>query len=192
MSVAVYGTGCGDDETEQPALDPTIADVVFAEGATDEALLALLAAAPKTDAAKAAALTAPADGAEVPGATAATFEWDVDATALREPAPFEKPSAGHARRFELLGGPRAAWAHGAPVNGNAYFVVFSTASNEKLVRVFTKGTSYTPDGAVWSKLKGAGAAITVTITWAYFEDNRVVQDGGGPWAGTPTTFTVTP
>src|SRR5262245_9520164 len=77
LSVGVYGPGCGDDETAEPGLDPSIADVVFDTGTTDEALLALVGATPKTDAAKAAALTSPADAAEVPGASPAELSWDV-------------------------------------------------------------------------------------------------------------------
>ena len=83
----------------------------------------------------------------------------------------------------------SAYAHGEPVNGPAYFLVLSTASDPKLVRVFTLASEYTPDATTWAKIAGAGAPITATILSAQFEENRVLQDGG-PWESAPITFSV--
>ncbi len=77
---------------------------------------------------------------------------------------------------------REAHAHGAPVNGRAYLLTFMTASNAKLLRVFTTELQYLPDTAAWETLSGSVDAVGVTITNAIFEQNRVAQ-GGGPFVG---------
>ncbi len=92
---------------------------------------------------------------------------------------------------ELLGPERAARAHGAPLNGAAYLLVLTTPSNAKLLRVFTTATSYTPDATAWGKVEGAGAAVTASVLTGLFDNNALAADGG-PFAGTPITFTVAP
>ena len=118
-----------------------------------------LAATPEEDATQAAALTSPAAGTALDPATVLEFTWESGAV------------------------PR----HGDPVNGRAYLVVFSTAADPELLRVFTTNLSYTPDATAWGTLTGAGEAVSVTITSAVFEQNRVAQ-GGGPWVGPAVTL----
>ena len=161
--------GCGDDhghedegghghggDTSSSTAGGELDGVIYEGAATDEALIELLAATPVDDATQAAGFTAPAEGSALDPAAPPTFTWEAGAV------------------------PR----HGDPVNGRAYLVVFATATDPEVLRVFTTETSYTPDAAAWSTVTGAGAAVTVTITSAIFEQNRVAQ-GGGPWVGPP-------
>lgn len=175
------------------------ADVVYGGGATDEALDALLAATPVTDASQAATFTFPANGATVPSSPAPAFTWKVGAAPAKAPPPPAPTTAFLDRSFSdraasslaslLLSGVPSAYAHGTPTSGSAYFVVFSTTKDAKLLRVFTTETSYTPASAELAKLTGAGEAIHAVITHAEFDQNRVATDGG-PFTGTEITFTL--
>jgi hypothetical protein len=92
---------------------------------------------------------------------------------------------------ELFGPVRSAYAHGEPFTGAATFLVFSTDSDPKLLRVLTSEMSYAPDVAALDKLAAVGKPITLTLSAAEFESNRIILDGG-PFAGSSITFTVTP
>ncbi|WP_437606012.1 hypothetical protein WMF20_33855 [Sorangium sp. So ce834] len=201
-SAAMYVGACGHEDT--PAL-PELADVIFEGGATDEALDALLAVDPKDEPSQGTVFDAPEDGTSVPGDAAPELTFHV-AGAARWTAPGAAPALGFAgarpgapaagaspwaELGALLGPVRAAQAHGMPINGRAYFLVFSTSGREGLLRVFTTKLSYTPDAAAWDKLRAAGGPITVSVLNAVFENNRIVQ-GGGPFAGEPVTFSVAP
>lgn len=193
--------GCGDSGTDAPVDE--LADVVYEGGATDEAAEALLAGTVKNDAAQAAIFTWPSDGDILEPDAVPTFCWHVGATASNDaparprvgaldPARAPSPAWDRAARAvlePLFSGVRPAYAHGDPINGPAYFLVFSTSSDAKLLRVFTTLVDYTPDAASWDELKAAGAPITATVTWAQFDTNRIATDGG-PFAGTPITFTI--
>lgn len=161
--------GCGDDHGHEDdgghggastgTAGGDLADVVYEGSATDEALVELLAASAVEDGAQAAALTAPAAGTALDPATVVDFTWEVGSV------------------------PR----HGDPLNGRAYLVVFSTPASPELLRVFTTNLTYTPDADAWATITGAGEAVSVTITNAVFEQNRVAQ-GGGPWVGPTVTL----
>ena len=84
-----------------------------------------------------------------------------------------------------------AHAHGEPISGRAYLLVFTSPSGETLVRAFTTQTSFTPDATAWADLKASQGGVSAVVTWADFESNRVLQ-GGGPWQGVSRTFTVAP
>ncbi len=192
--------GCGDSGTDAPADE--LADVIYEGGATDEALEALLAGTVKNDPAQAAVFTWPSDGDILEPDLFPAFCWQVGTTArgdaasdrrvgALEPALAPSPWERAARTViePLFSGVRPAYAHGDPINGPAYLLVFSTDSDPKLLRVFTTLVDYTPDAASWDKLKAAGVPITARVTWAEFETNRVATDGG-PFEGTPITFTI--
>ncbi|MCU0655281.1 MAG: hypothetical protein MUF64_08330 [Polyangiaceae bacterium] len=191
-SAAIYTPACSEDHddggghTETPA-DPSTADVIFPEDGGDEALKVMLAATPTTDAAKAAVLTSPTGGAQLPGTTAPTFTWAVPTTGLRSPR-HQTPSRGAGRRF--FGPPRSAHAHGDAINGAGYFLVFSAAGNDKLLRVFTTKTSYQPDEAAWAKLKGAQGTLKAELITAVFDNNNLAP-GGGPFTSS-TSFSIAP
>ena len=166
-------TGSGADD---------LSDVIYEGGATDEALIALLAQTPKSDPAQAVGLVAPTEGETLGAATPFAFSWAVGSASRRAPGALE-------RAIGFLFRVREAHAHGTPISGRAYFLVCSTASNEKLLRVFTTALTYTPSADAWAKLVAAGAPIRVDIVIAIFESNRVA-DGGGPYGGTPRTFQI--
>ncbi|WP_437314132.1 hypothetical protein [Sorangium sp. So ce385] len=202
-SAAMYVGACGhghDHDHGDTEVLSELADVIFEGGATDEALEALLAADPKDEPSQGTVFDAPEDGATVPGDAAPALTFHVGGAA-RWTAPGAAPALGFAgarpaaspwaELGALLGPVRAARAHGMPINGRAYFLVFSTAEREGLLRVFTTKLSYTPDAAAWDKLRAAGGPITVSVLNAVFENNRIVQ-GGGPFTGEPVTFSVEP
>ncbi|WP_437731008.1 hypothetical protein [Sorangium sp. So ce1335] len=210
VSAAMYAGACGHshddgDTSSGPSAGPELDDVIYEGGATDEALIVLLGAEPKDEPSQRTVFDAPEDGATLPGDAAPELAFRIAggaqgaAPALRRaagdaPAAQEPAAAGSpvwAELGALLGPARAARAHGTPVNGRAYFLVFSTPERAGLLRVFTTKLSYTPDAAAWDKLRAAGGPITVDVTNAMFENNRIVQ-GGGPFAGEPVTFSVEP
>ncbi|WP_437808016.1 hypothetical protein [Sorangium sp. So ce1078] len=215
VSAAMYAGACGHshdhdhgDTSSGTSSGPNLDDVIYEGGATDEALIALLAAEPKDEPSQGTAFDAPEDGATLPGDAAPELTFHVAGAAQRTapraaPAPRSAGAAPGAREAgaagaslwaevgALLGPVRAAQAHGTPINGRAYFLVFSTAEREGLLRVFTTKLSYTPDAAAWEKLRAAGAPLTVSVLNAVFENNRIVQ-GGGPFTGEPVSFSVAP
>lgn len=205
---------CGDESTGGTGGGGASAyeDVVYEGEITDEALDAFVSAMEqgvKDEPSKAPTLDAPTDGAALPKSTIPTFQWHVGATASHlapaSPSRFASwpaselvtPTINEAplHRFlaplgELIGPMRSARAHGTPFTGNATFLVFSTSSDPKLLRVFTGATAYTPSQAAWDKLAGAGAEITLTLTGAILEQNRIAMDGG-PFKGSVSKFTIT-
>jgi hypothetical protein len=172
---------CSDSTAPPPAqTTPDTEGVIYAGAATDEALEALLLAAPQNNAAQSVAVDAPLEGAVMPKDVPPTITWHV--------------GGGMGATLREIGewlGPRKAFAHGAPVNGRAYFLVFASKANPKAVRVFTTNLEYTFDAATWAKLALESGPITLTITNAIFEENRVAQDGG-PFPGQASTFSIGP
>lgn len=170
---ATLAGACGGDDGDGDASGtgasgPGLEDVIYEGGATDEALTALLAAAPKVDAAQAAVLDTPAEGAALPGDPAPELAWHVGG-----------------------GGARALRPHGDPINGRAYFLAFSTPERQGVVLVFTTRLTYTPDAAAWATLRAAGGPITARLVNAVFENNRIAPEGG-PFVGGPVTFSIEP
>jgi hypothetical protein len=207
-----YACSHSDEETPTPGYE----DVAYEGKVTDESLLALDQGAPAEGGAGAPQLTEPT-AAEQSAETAPTFRWTfATAGARRDPVELLRPGApapaprwagplrellgparellGPARELvgplrELVGPLRAAHAHGTPYSGQATLLVFSTDADPKLLRVFTSETSYTPTDATWRKLVDAKAPITLSLTGAAFEQNRLAQ-GTQPRLGTPYQFTI--
>jgi hypothetical protein len=172
-----------------------LSDVIYEGVATDEALLALLAATVEQGPGG-TVFDEPAEGVELAVATAPRFAWHVSASAEVRPAP---SSPTHGRRLaqrersllESFSGAvsATAWAHGPPVNGRAYFLVLSAPNRPEALRVFTTELEYTPAAEVW---QGVGTGdVTATIRSAIFENNRVPA-GGGPFEGQPLHVRVGP
>jgi len=84
---------------------------------------------------------------------------------------------------------RAAAAHGVPFNGTGYFLVVSDASSRQLLRVFTDETSYTPDASRWGYLASSQQPLTLSITWAQFEENDIPVNSG-PFVGGTLPLTI--
>ena len=195
-------SACGDDHSHSHdgegggVVDPSISDVVFEGGATDEALEALIAKGATTDATQGTRFLTPTAGAVIDPSSPVVFTWAVGQASGRAPLAPRGRGTRLARRAPSLVervvgatlGVRTAHAHGTPIDGRAYFLVFRTESNPRLLRVFTTRLDYTPSAEAWAKLTGEGGGpITAEITGAIFEQNRIPQDGG-PWLGEATSF----
>lgn len=193
---AVYVSGCG-HEHEATAPIGGLTDVVYVGAATDEALRDLIDA-PTKSGDKRTRLTSPAAGAKL--STPPTFAWNFG------PGPSGATDAGalgfaltlktQRRERGLAGllavafpGERQAFAHGEPLNGTAYLLVLATAADDKLLRVFTTQTTFTPNAAAWDKVKKAGASVRAVVTTGLFENNKLVS-GGGPFEGEAISFDV--
>lgn len=181
LAIVHVPTGCREDEHDHGG---GTSDAVFAGTANDEDLAAFDAATPTTDAAKAPALTSPAAGAKVPGGTPVAFTWKATPTAMR--------LARTSPRYDgssPFGAMRAAHAHGDPMNGKAYLLTLRSGGSV-VARVFTTNTTFTPDDAMWTKLKTA-KSIEATLASASYDNNNLVQ-GSGPFVGPSVAFTIEP
>jgi hypothetical protein len=212
-SVVLYNASCGSGATSggtsgDEAENPALADVIFQGEVTDEALEAILAAKIIDNGARAPGIDVPKEGGVLPAATIPTFSWHVGAGGgasigttpsfrfAQLAGPDRAASPLKARSplssfSELIGPERAASAHGTPFSGTGFWLVFATDADPKLLRVFTDKTSYQPDATAWKKLQGAGMAISLKVVASWFELNKISSDGG-PYAGKPVKFTVTP
>jgi hypothetical protein len=184
-------------ESETP---DEIADVVYEGGATDEALEALLAGTVRDDPAEAAIFTWPADGEKLLKSIPVSFCVRIGpaegAGASVPPTDVRLGSASDTPRWlgvlpaavalPLFALPQTALAHGTPINGRAYFFVFSTADDPALLRVFTTSPDYIPDDAAVARLHAVSDKIKVEVTNAIFEENRIPADAG-PFKGVPIT-----
>ncbi len=207
LASGVLGVGCSDDDPAAPAASggaggaaagaggtnganagaaakPDISGVVYAEGATDEALESVVGVQPTVGDSKAPLVSLPAaNGEAISQLAPPTFAWSA-AIALREVGPL--------RRALALASLRQAHAHGDPNTGLVYYLEFSDSNGAPLLRVFTTKTTYTPDATAWAKLVVAGGAISLRVTGARVENNDLVA-GGGPFvASAPRTFSIAP
>lgn len=209
---AIYA--CGGDDTGPAKSDvPQGYEDVSLEGdVTDETLAGLalaLADGAHEDPSQAPVIAKPAAGVELPKATVPELSWTFGPTAHRgcrapavrwaglAPAPLRdvRQSFQHdlaaftAPLRELLSAPRSAHAHGEPYNGTATLVELTAKDGAKLLRVFTSEQTLTPSQAAWDEIAAAAQPITIKLTSAVFEENRVTADGG-PFAGSTTDFTI--
>lgn len=165
-----------------------LSDVVL-DGTNDEALGALIDAPVVSDPSRARVFDSPGANAKL-GAAPVAFAWRV---AGSSEAPGGRQVRTIAGGFGVRGalGLRDAFAHGPAVNGKAYLLVVSSATNPKLLRVFTTGTSFTPSPAAWAVIAAGGGQRTATVTTGIFDDSNLAADGG-PFAGHPVSFEVSP
>lgn len=159
----------------------------YGPGATDEGLLTLLDARPVDSALDVPIVTAPADRSAL--SAPITFDFRPSAAAMRS----RRPGVAQRRPIidlsDLFTLERTAFAHGAPMNGEAFLLVFSTSREPHWLRVFLQGRSYVPSDAEWGRLAGAHESLSLTVTRAVFEEGRLTPDGG-PFVGQPIQFTI--
>lgn len=201
-NLVLYNGSCGSSNSGGPSntdAGSPIADVVY-DGQpppTDEALNQLLAAPASADTTHGGVFDFPADGAALPASPIPTFAWHTGGALPDAGVDATPEGGGDAPLGRMLrpittspfGPERAAYAHGAPTNGKAYFLVFSTATNAKLLRVFTIKTTYVPSADAWNRLTSAHAPITVSLETGIFDNDALAPDGG-PWQGGSITMTV--
>ena len=185
--IVLSGCESAPEPSKPTSSQPDINGVVYEGLATDEALVILLGFEAHSDPTQNAKFDHPMPQMSLPAAPPATFAWHIGEMAGSWPTSLHK----WASTLGAILGPRRAHAHGAPINGRGYFLVFSTPSSPKLLRVFTTELTYTPDTTAWAMLASASGPISLTITNAIFEDNRVAQDGG-PYAGSAISFSIMP
>ncbi|EYF00732.1 hypothetical protein [Chondromyces apiculatus] len=207
-SALLHAGACTQATSPEPDDEDLLAGVIYRGGATDEALRALLAVAPEDVPAQAAVIDVPVHGATLTGATAPELRWHIrDAFGDMRlpdrrpppnlPLPWNDRASSPLRRafaplLDLLGPEREARAHGSPLNGRGYLLVFTSSDDDQVVmRVFTSVLTYTPDPSEWERLQTAAQPLTLVITNAVFEDNVIAEDAG-PFAGEPSTFIVSP
>ena len=179
---------CGESSEEATS---GLENVVFVNEISDEALARLLEKTPVDVAAERLEIVSPSAGAELPRASATTFSWRAAGSAAKPHAP--EPGSKLPRLLRaleaFLSPIGVAHAHGPPYNGVAYYLLFSTPQNPRLLRVFTAARNYTPDPASWSKLTAESGPITLSITSGVFENSLLLSDGG-PFIGAATQFTI--
>jgi hypothetical protein len=158
--------GCGSDD-QPPGTNLSIADVVREGAVTDGQLRAVLANAPEDWAWAGGRFRTPANGDALPSDAPFEFTWKADATV-------DAPAAGAPNDLEFV-----------------HLLVFSTATEPNLLRVFSDQLSYTPDADAWEILKTAGerGAITLSLTSATLMGDALVDDGG-PFIGQTLSFTI--
>ena len=206
---AVAAYACDDHDEGAAGLE----DVAFEGGATDEALLALLAkldsGPPISDPAQAPTLTAP-QSTTLSASTNPTFSWQIgeatsaiEGRAERLATSWPLDTVRHATGWSaggwltggwlmggwLMGGVGEAHAHGAPYTGYATLLVISNADSEALMRAFTSELSFTTHIDAWATVANADQPVTLTLTGALFDNNRVIE---GPYEGTSVQLDVEP
>jgi len=173
--------GCSDESAGTGGAGPIVHEgVVYEGGTTPDALDALLGAPPTHDPTKTAVLEWPSNNEILSPDHPQSFCWVIG-----------EPTGLFQRLLEglPLGGVRSAHAQAYPVNGPAYLVTFAGPDGALLHRAFTNATVYVPSLEVWGELTAADVPITVTVTWADFQDDAIIA-GGGPWQGKPITVTI--
>lgn len=191
------GTGGAGGASEQKV-------VVYEGEATDEALEALMAVEGPKDPSTYAVFDEPKEGVVLPASPAPTFKWHLKTPSSGDPdagtdggsdagAFLLRPAALPQRQalrgplldlVELFGKERTAEAHGTPISGLAYLLLFSSDKDNDLLRVFTTKTTYTPGPGAMEILQGAEGPIQVWILTGVFDNNALTPDGGpfrGPW-----------
>jgi len=170
---------------------------LYAANATDEAWHGLEDALKRApDSSRAVTLLSPSEGQVYTGADAAPlWEWSSPLSSVLE-------QDGAKGRLALRARPRpersvlswvgellvpTAHAHLPPYTGDLYLVEVSVPGRTCPVRVLTSELAWQLDTASWNTLReAAGNALTVQVTSAYLEQNRVTE---GPFRmATPRTF----
>ena len=197
-SAWLYSSACSSSSGAGNSEPVDVSDAIYVGEANDEGLVALLSAKTMEKPSSTPVITAPAEGEQPSGPVEFTYRIGA-MSQLRSP---EKPS-----RFvspllrelspslpelspflrELFAGEHVAHAHGAAMNGPAFLLTFSTAGNDKLLRVFTQETSYLPSDAEWQRLVVPAKEITLTVTVAIFDEGLILRDGG-PFVSAPLHF----
>jgi hypothetical protein len=195
LAVSSCLAGCasaaGDAPSEARAPE-RVGDVVYGDGTNDEGLLELLDAPVVRSTQAEPVIVEPADQSVL--TEPRRFEYLARASADHSAAP--RPPRTRVPRSpwrsfldELWVLERTAHAHGNPMNGDAFFLVFSTPAQPKLLRIFTRETSHLPSLPDWKRLASGNGPITLRVTRATFEQGRLAA-GGGPYVSQPVHFAI--
>ncbi len=197
LGLAVVLAGCGGSPPPArsniavqsfDAGGPDLTDVVYADQASDDALRRLLSTPAQSVLGWGLVIDSPSSQGALPVAPPAAFAFRHMTAEHRQLEP---------RRFQrvivelgaLLGPERLAHAHGTPFNGTGTLLVVTDATGARRLRVFTGDSTFTPDAAQWATLSAGQQPLTLTLTWADFDDNRI-PDGYGPFVGGSVQFQI--
>jgi hypothetical protein len=174
--------------------DAECGEPLYAGRATDETWRAMVDARTKApDTSRAVTLLSPTEGeAYTANAAPPRWEWTSPQASLQRTAPgalaLAAPRAS--RSFaawlgELL--VPTAHAHLPPYTGELYWVEVSTPGAEcPVAQVLTSDLSWQLDANTWAELGKQTGALSVQVTSAYLQENRVTE---GPYQlSTPRTF----
>lgn len=179
LPIALLLIGCGDDHgTNAPA------GVVYENGGTDEAWVAIDEATLVTNDASAPRLIAPTvldrSAAQPPA-----FEWTPGALATLQRALPRGRVHTRASWLAALWSPTVARAHEPPVTGDQYRLELSVGEGDP-IRVLTGANTWTPNENAWARIVAAAGPVTVRIIGAYLMSGRVTE---GPFvASEPTSI----
>ncbi len=201
FGAGAVGAACVSEEPTE-TVDPALADVVFQGGATPGALASLLDATPVPDVSLAPYISDPPNNAVLKASETPTFRWAPDGvTATRAPIPDSPPSLlppletrpprTLAGWLAAVAGERTAYAAQPTLTGKGYFLLFSTDSTPRLLRVFTTETSYTPDAKAWKTLVDTGVWTKLIVVSARFWKDHMFAETG-PFVGSPVLFCIEP
>jgi hypothetical protein len=191
-SVSWLSFACSDDEpggNGNGGPDIELEDVVFVN-ISDEALERMVEKTPVDEPSERLEFRTPTEGEVFARDSAPTFAWHRVESARRQTPRERSPWQRFAHELKTFVSPiGVAHAHGPPYSGTAYFLVFSTAEDSKVLRVFTAGVSFTPDPESWEKLVTATGEITLDVSSAVFEESLLAHNGG-PFVGATVRFTI--
>jgi hypothetical protein len=193
-SVSSVSFACSDDEpgngNGNGGPDVELEDVVFVNDISDEALERMVEETPVDEASERLVFETPMEGEVFAKGSAPTFKWQAAESAHRHAPSERSPWRRFAHELKTFVAPiGVAHAHGPAYSGTAYFLVFSTAEDSKVLRVFTSGVSFTPDPESWEKLVTATGEITLDVSSAVFEKS-LLADNGGPFVGATVRFRI--
>lgn len=166
LSAMPLAQGCSSDDPPSTS-NVSTADVVREGSVTEGQLRAVLSHEPEDWAWAGGRFRTPVNGDVLSSDTPFEFTWKSDATV-------DPPEAGAPNNLQVV-----------------HLLVFSTATEPSLLRVFSDQNSYTPDAAAWQLLKTAGesSAVALSLTSATLMGDELVSDGG-PFVGQTLSFTV--
>jgi hypothetical protein len=175
---------------------PDLADVVYAAQASDDALRRMLSVPAQNVAGWGLVINSPSGGTALAPDAPVAFSYRPMTAQLARPGlrhgravdvgPFRRALA---ELGALLGPERLAHAHGPPFNGTGTLLVVTDATGARCLRVFTGDSSFTPTDSQWAALAAGQQPLTLTLTWAEFDDNRI-PDGYGPFVGGTLQFQI--
>jgi hypothetical protein len=144
-SAWLYSSACSSSSGGGHSEPPDVSDAIYVGEANDEGLVALLSAKTMEKPSSTPVITAPAEGEQPSGPIQFTYRIGAMSRlrSSERPSRFFAPSLRELSPAlrELVAGEHVAHAHGAAMNGPAFLLTFSSAGNEKLLRVFTQDTS---------------------------------------------------
>ena len=181
-SCAPYMPACSSSSDNAQSSNSLTQGVLYEGDATEVTLLRILSSTADSWGWAGGAFVTPKPAKALAANSAATIPADEPYTFTWHSEPsdvFPQAGAAGALSMEALGG----------FTCMAYWLVFSTPDNPRLLRVYTTNPSYTPSAAAWQELVAVKGPITVALTTATFENDELTVEGG-PHGGQQLSLTI--